>query len=168
MELSFHRLRMVEGAGQSFCSKALSSCALSFCKLFSSSPESICTRPVGDHLCNYKKGGRIVNRVISRGMSKPHLFVSAFRLQADIPYCNTLQNKRGLNTHPCRTPAFTFTFARPSQRLRSYKGHGVTTLLYMATNQSGLGKTVRKISQKWTIRKLHLQHATISHCGIIQ
>ncbi len=63
---------------------------------------------------------------------------------------------------------FAFAFARPSQRLRSYKGHGVTTLLYMATNQSGLGKTVHKISQKWTTRKLHLQHATISHCGRIQ
>ena len=70
MELSVHRLRMVEGVGQSFCSKALSSCALSFCKLFSSSPESICTRPVGDHVCNYKKGGHIVNRVISRGIQR--------------------------------------------------------------------------------------------------
>ena len=38
--------------------------------------------------------------------SKPHPFVSAFRLQADIPHCNTLQNKRGLNTHPYRTPAW--------------------------------------------------------------
>ena len=38
--------------------------------------------------------------------SKPHFRVSAFCLQADIPHCNTLQNKRGLNTHPCRTPAW--------------------------------------------------------------
>ena len=68
MELSFHRLRMVEGVGQSFCSKALSSCALSFCKLFFSAPDSICTRPVRDHVCNYKKGGHIVNRAISRGI----------------------------------------------------------------------------------------------------
>ena len=30
---------------------------------------------------------------------------------------------------------FSFTFARPSQRLRSCKGHGVTILFYMATNQ---------------------------------
>ena len=46
-----------------------------------------------------------------------------------------------------------FTFARPSQRLWSCKGNGVTTLFYMATNQSGLGKTVNKIFQKWTTRK---------------
>ena len=32
--------------------------------------------------------------------SKPHFRVSAFCLQADMPYCNTVQNKRGLNTHP--------------------------------------------------------------------
>ena len=38
--------------------------------------------------------------------SKPHFRVSAFCLQADIPHCNTLHNKRGLNTHPCRTPAW--------------------------------------------------------------
>jgi len=49
-------LRMVEGVCQSFCSRALSSCALSFCKLLFSPPESICTRPVVDQVCNYKKG----------------------------------------------------------------------------------------------------------------
>ncbi len=30
----------------------------------------------------------------------------AFRLGADIPYCNKLHNKRGLNTHLCRTLAW--------------------------------------------------------------
>ena len=36
-----------------------------------------------------------------------HFRVSAFCLRADSPQCNTLQNKRGLNTLPCRAPAWT-------------------------------------------------------------
>ena len=51
---------------------------------------------------------------------------------------------------------FTFTFVRPSQRLRSCKGHGETRLLYITTNQSRLGRSVRKIPQRWTTRILHL------------
>ena len=72
-----------------------------------------------------------------------------------------------IGTHWCqkrkkrKMHTFTFTFARPSQRLRSCKGHGVTQLY----NQSGLGRTVHKISQRWTTRKLRVQHATSCHCG---
>ena len=55
----------------------------------------------------------------------------------------------------------TFTFARPNQRLRSCKGHG----WHNSTNQSGLGRAVHKRSQRWTTRKLRVQHATSCHCG---
>ena len=34
-----------------------------------------------------------------------------------------------------------------------------------STNQSGHGRTVHKISQRWTTRKLRVQHATSWHCG---
>ena len=34
-----------------------------------------------------------------------------------------------------------------------------------STNQSGPGKTENKISQRWTTRKLRVQHATSCHCG---
>ena len=35
------------------------------------------------------------------------------------------------------------------------------------TNQSGFGRIVRKIFERWTRTKLPLQHATIHHCGNI-
>ena len=38
--------------------------------------------------------------------SIPHPFTSAHARQSCIAHCNTEQNRRGLSTHPCRTPAF--------------------------------------------------------------
>ena len=62
--------------------------------------------------------------------SKPYPFVSAFRLQADIPHCNTLQNKRGLNTHPCRTPALLcFAPARVKVKHYDYDTCFISTLM---------------------------------------
>ena len=72
-------------------------------------------RPIGPllpQLSVQKEGYRQGNV----GLVKLHtiakvMFVSAYRLQTDIPHYNTLHNKRRLNTPPCCTPDIKSTHA---------------------------------------------------------
>ena len=55
-------------------------------------------------------------------------------------------------------------FSLSPVRVRDY-GPVKDTGWHNSINQNGLGRTAHKIPQRWTMRKLRVQHATNCHCG---